>query len=133
IAEIAEALKKDALLEPGRSFENVDQLLDGFERTAGQLAETVNTPPLDVASLREEWARLRVEARRIPLTNLPVPAMLWNEWRDLKQAAAAQGRSVTELSSAIAVSAIRKLPDHARWLSRAGWDKPRHTGHVLGR
>src|SRR2546422_778250 len=28
IGEIAEALKKDGLLEPGRSFENVDQLLD---------------------------------------------------------------------------------------------------------
>src|SRR6185436_11817286 len=53
ISEIAEALKKDGLLAPDRSFENVDQLLDGLERTAGQLVETVNTPPLDVASLRQ--------------------------------------------------------------------------------
>src|SRR5262249_11142572 len=57
IAEIAEALKRDGLLDPNRSFENVDQILDGFERTTGQLAETFNTPPLDVASLREEWAK----------------------------------------------------------------------------
>src|SRR6266849_149327 len=87
IAEIAEALKKDGLLEPGRSFENVDQLLDGFERTAGRLAESVNTPPLDVASLREEWTKLRSEARRIPFANLPAAATLWSEWRDLKQEA----------------------------------------------
>src|SRR5207247_11355317 len=53
--------------------------------------------------------------------------------RDLKQEAAAQGRSVTELSSAIAVSAIRKLPDNARWLSRAVRISARHTGQVLGR
>src|SRR2546427_13259356 len=44
IGEIAEALKKDGLLEPGRSFEHVEQLLDGFERTAGQLPENGNTP-----------------------------------------------------------------------------------------
>jgi hypothetical protein len=133
IPEIAEALKKDGLLEPGRSFENVDQLLDGFERTAGQLAETVNTPPLDVASLREDWAKLRSEVRRIPFANLPAPATLWSEWRDLKQEAAVQNSSVLELSSAMAVSAVRKLPDNARWLSRAVQISARHTGQVLGR
>src|SRR6185503_19853358 len=110
IVEIAEALKKDGLLAPDRSFENVDQLLDGLERTAGQLAESVNTPPLDVAGLRQEWAKLRDEARRIPGANLPAPAALWSEWRDLKQEAVAQERSVLELSSAMAVSAVRKLP-----------------------
>ena len=133
IAEIAEALKKDGLLAPDRTFENVDQLLDGLERTAGQLTETVNTPPLDVAGLRGEWAKLREEARRIPGANLPSPAALWSDWRDLKQEAAAQERSVLELSSAMAVSAVRQLPDNVRWLSRAVRISARHTGQVLGR
>lgn len=132
IGEITEALKKDGLLEPGRSFENVDQLLDGLERTAGQLAETVNTPPLDVAGLREEWAKLRDGAQRIPLSNLPSPAMLWSEWTELRKEAAAQERSVSDLSSAMAVSAVRKLPDNARWLSRAVRTSARRTGQVLG-
>src|SRR5262249_23709285 len=87
IAEIAEALKKDGLLDPNRSFETVDQLL-GLDRTAGQLAETVNTPPLDVATLREEWAKIRAEAGRIPRASLPAPATLWSGWRDLKEEAA---------------------------------------------
>src|SRR5436190_17961458 len=39
VGEIADALKKDGLLEPDRKFENVNELLDGLERTAGQLAE----------------------------------------------------------------------------------------------
>jgi hypothetical protein len=133
ISEIADALKKDGLLEPGRNFDNVDQLLDGFERTAGQLAETVNTPPLDVASLREEWAKLRAEAHRIPLTNLPSPVSLWNEWRELKQESAAQGRSISEFSSAMAISAVRKLPTNARWLSRAIGTSARRSGDVFGR
>jgi hypothetical protein len=133
IVEIAEALKKDGLLAQDRRFENVDQLLDGLERTAGQLAETMNTPPLDVASLREEWVKLRDEARRIPGANLPAPAALWSEWRDLKQEAAAQERSVLELSSAMAVSAARKLPGNIQWLSRAVRTGARRTGQVLGR
>jgi hypothetical protein len=132
IAEIADALKKDGLLDPDRRFESVDQLLDGLDRTAGQLAETVNTPPLDVASLREEWTKLRDEVRRIPLASLPSPAVLRNEWRSLREEAAAQGRSVSELSSAMAISALRKLPDNARWLSRAVRTGARRTGQVLG-
>src|SRR5882724_6364428 len=32
IGEIAEALKKDGLLDPHRNFETVDQMLDGLER-----------------------------------------------------------------------------------------------------
>jgi hypothetical protein len=133
IGEIAEALKNEGLLERGRSFENIDQLLDGMERTAGQLAETVNTPPLDLASLRQEWARLRAEAGRLPRAVVPSPAMLWNEWRELKQEAAAQERSVFELSSAMAISAVRKLPENARWLSNAAQISARRTGELLAK
>lgn len=132
IAEISDALKKDGLLDAERKFESVDQLLDGLERTAGRLAETVNTPPLDVASLREEWTKIREEGRRIPLASLPSPATLSNEWRALREEAAAQGRSVSELSSALAISALRRLPDNARWLSRAVRTGARRTGQVLG-
>src|SRR4029079_13121649 len=71
IAEIAGALESEGLLQPGRRFETVDQLLDGLEATAGSLVDSVNTPPLDVAGLRQEWARFRHEARRLPRANLP--------------------------------------------------------------
>jgi hypothetical protein len=131
IGEIGEALKKDGLLEPGRNFETVDQMLDGFERSAGRLAESVNTPPLDVSTLRQEWNQFRDEVRKIPVGNLPSPATIRGEWQELKQEAAAQKRSVLELSAAIAVSAIRKLPDNARWLSRAARTSARRTGEVL--
>jgi len=129
IGEIAEALKKDGLLEPDRNFENMSDLLDGFERTAGRLAEAVNTPPLDVQSLRDEWAKVRVEAHKI---KLPSPAILWTQWRELKQEAAAQERSISEFSTAMAISAVRKLPGNTRWLSRAIATSARRSGEVLG-
>jgi hypothetical protein len=49
----------------------------------------------------------------------------------LKEEAAAQGRSVFELSSAMAISAVRKLPEQARWLSSAASVGGRRTGEVL--
>ena len=115
IAEIAEALQEDGLLERGRRFESVDQLLDGLERTAARLADTANWPPLNVATLRKEWAQLRLDAASLPRAVLPSSDRLWSQWRDLKQEAAAQGRSVMELSSVMAISAVRQLPHNAVW------------------
>jgi hypothetical protein len=129
IADISSTLQRDGLLEAGHNFENADQLLDGIERAAGRLADSINTPPLDVAGLKEEWAKFRAE---VPRANLPSPAALYEEWRELKREAAAQGRTVTELSSAMAVSAVRRLPGNARWLSRAAVVSVRRTGQVLG-
>jgi hypothetical protein len=131
IFEIAEELKREGLLEPGRRFETVDQLLDGLEHMAGRLAETVNTPPLDVAGLRAEWSKVREEARRMPRASIPAPGLVWSRWREAKQVAAAQHRSVFQISAAMAVSAIRELPDDARWLSRAAVITARRTGQVL--
>ena len=54
IPEIASALESEGLLEKGVRFESIDQLLDGLERTSSRLADTFNTPPLDVAGLRKD-------------------------------------------------------------------------------
>jgi hypothetical protein len=130
IEEMAGALQKEGLLPPDREFHTVDQLLDGLERTAGRLSETVNTPPLDVASLRAEWSALRLEASRFPRPAVPVDR-LYNQWRELQQEAAAQGRSVLQLSSVMALAAVRELPENARWLSRVAQVSGRRAGEVL--
>jgi hypothetical protein len=133
IPEIAKALQQDGLLEAGGTFENLDQLLDGLERTAGRLAEAVNTPPLDVAGLREEWRQLRAEAAPIPRAVwLPTAGQLSKQWAALQQEAAAQERSVLALSSAMALTAVRKLPERARWLSSAVRTAGSRTGAMLG-
>jgi hypothetical protein len=131
IADITTTLQEEGLLERGRSFATIEQLLEGLERTTGRLAETVNTPPLDVATLRKDWEQLKDEARRIGPGNLPSPALLGDAWRELKQEAAAQDASVFELSSAMAVTAVRGLPDNARWLSRVARVSARRTGQLL--
>ena len=68
---IAAALKEQELLDADTDFSSVDQLLDGLERTSGRVAETINTPPLDVPALREEWRAIREEARSLAPERLP--------------------------------------------------------------
>jgi hypothetical protein len=131
IADISDALKKEGLLATDQQFESVEQLLDGFEGMAGRLADAANTPPLDVAGLRAEWANLKDEAHKLPKANLPSAASLWEGWQTAKMEAARQERSVFQVSSAMAVSAIRRLPDDARWLSRAVKVSARRTGQTL--
>lgn len=131
IPEISEALKAQGLLEQQTQFESVDQLLDGLERTSSRLAETFNTPPLDVAGLRQEWAAIRNEARGLKPTELPSPALVDNQWMELKQESARQRRSIFETSSVMAVSAVRALPDKARWLSASARVGATHTGRFF--
>jgi hypothetical protein len=131
IPEIADALKAEGLLEKETQFESMDQLLDGLEKTSSRLAETFNTPPLDVAALRTEWAAIRTEASNLKPAALPSPRRIGDQWEALKQESALQGRSVFETSSLMAVSAVRSLPARALWLTKSAGVGATHAGRLL--
>jgi hypothetical protein len=131
IPEIADALKAQGLLEKDTQFESVDQLLDGLEKTSSRLAETFNTPPLDVAALRQEWTAIRTEASQLKPAALPSPRMIGDQWEALKQESERQGRSVFETSSIMAVSAVRALPGKALWLTKSAGVGATHAGKIL--
>jgi hypothetical protein len=133
ISEITKALQSDGLLDAGRSFDSVEEILGGLEDAAGRLAENVNTPPFQAAELRKEWDKFRRDALRLPRAALPDIDALTAQWRLLQQEAVVQKRSILELSSLMALSAIRVLPDNARWLSRAARAGGLRTGEVLAR
>jgi hypothetical protein len=123
IPEIAAALRAQGLLEPGAPLTSVDELLDGLQRTSSRVAAAINTPPLDLAGLRAEWAAIRNEARTLPPAALPSAEAVTALWKRLKDEAASQHASVFETSSVLAMSAVRALPGGARWLTastRAG-------------
>ena len=131
IPEMADALKAQGLLEKDAQFDTVDQMLDGLERTSSRLAATINTPPLDVAGLRNEWAAIRDEARGLPAASLPSVDTISNLWAQLKAESARQDRSIFETSSVMAVSAARALPGGARWLSASARVGATRTGHIV--
>jgi hypothetical protein len=132
IPEISDALKAEGLLDKGTEFTNVDQILDGLEKTSSRLASTVNTPPLDVASLRREWSALREDVRSLAPASLPSRESIGQLWTQLKDESARQDRSVFEMSSTLAVSAASRLPDGVRWLSASAKSAATRTGHVVG-
>jgi len=131
IPEITEALKAQGLLEQDAEFVSVDQLLNGLERTSSRLAQTLNTPPLDVESLRSEWAAIRESARSLTPGELPSRNEIREHWQQLKDESARQGRSVFEISSVMALSAVRILPSKARWLSASAGVGARRTGKLV--
>jgi hypothetical protein len=131
IPEIADALKAEGLLERDAQFANVDQILDGLERTSSKLASTVNAPPLDVAALRSEWEEIRREARLLQPARLPSGEMLTAAWTQLRETSRQQERSVFETSSMMALSAIRALPESARWLSASTRIGATRTGGIF--
>jgi hypothetical protein len=132
IQEISQALKEEGLLEPGATFETMDQVLDGLETTSEHLAVTLNMPPVRVAALRQEWTRLKEELAAIPPRNVPRLERLESVWEELRAAAKQQQRSVFTLSSAMALSAVSHLPANVFWLSKAARSAARRTGKVLG-
>ncbi len=131
IPEIAESLKKEGLLAADGSFATMEQLLTGLERSSGQLAENVNAPPLDVAGLRAEWRKFVDEARRLPAPQLPSASSVTRVWQDLSATAEREQRSVFEVSSLLAVSAVGALPERARVLSKAAAIVLRHGGAAV--
>ena len=131
IPEVTAALKAQGLLEADTEFTTVDQLLDGLERTSARLAATVNTPPLDVAGLRQEWSAIREEASHLPPASLPSRESISQVWSALKAESARQDRSIFETSSVMAVSAARALPGGVRWLSASARVGAVRTGQVL--
>jgi hypothetical protein len=130
IAEISAALRTEGLLATDdRPFESVDQLLDGLEKSAGHLAQTVNMPPLNIAEIRAQWQKLRHDLPSASV--LPGVEILQRNWNQLVCTAAEQDVSVFKVSSLLALSAIRSLPANVWWLSRAGRLAGRRTGEVL--
>jgi len=131
IPEIADALKAEGLLEKDVQFTDVEQILDGLERTSSRLAATVNAPPLDVAALRKEWQTIRAEMVSIPPANLPSREAIHDVWVQLRSESARQEKSVFQMASMLALSAVGRLPENIRWLSASARRAATRTGQVF--
>jgi hypothetical protein len=131
IREITTSLQEEGLLDRTAKFTTVDQMLEGLEASAGRLAATVNTPPLDVATLRQEWAALRRDLSRIPPKQLPRLQVLRDLWKEIKQTAKKENRTVFQVSSLLAMSAINTVPKKAVWLSASARSAARKTGGTV--
>jgi hypothetical protein len=131
IREISKSLKQEGLLDADANFDSVEEVLSGLEGSAGRLAEAVNAPPLDVATLRKDWEAVRRELTRIPPRNLPSLASLRKVWEGIEREAVEQKRTVFQVSSVMAMAAIADLPRKARWLSASARLAVGKTGSLM--
>lgn len=131
IQEIATSLKQEGLLDADAQFSTMDQLLDGLEKSAGRVADAFATPPLDIPSLRREWAALRGELAGMRGTNLPSGPSLRRRWIQMKREARRQKLSVFALSSLMALSAVRRMPGGLWKVSRGVGVAGRRTSAML--
>jgi hypothetical protein len=72
-----------------------------------------------------------VVARGLAPTALPSRETVTGLWTQLQDEAARQQRSVFETSSMLAVSAVKTLPDNARWLSASALIGASKTGQIV--
>jgi hypothetical protein len=129
--EISAALKEQGLLDRDTEFTSVDEMLDGLEKTSSRLAATINTPPLDVPSLRQELATIRNDARALQPSSLPSRETITAVWDQLKEESARQNTTIFQTSSMMAIDAVRALPEGARWLSASARVGATRTGQIV--
>ena len=79
-----------------------EELLTALEGTSGVLADTIDVPPLNVPSVRTSWQELRRQA-----ADLPDAAGLEKIFAELQLAARQEDRSMLEISSMVALGAVR--------------------------
>ena len=79
-----------------------DELLTALEGTSGVLADTVDVPPLNVPSVRTSLQELQRQAG-----DLPDAAALEQIFAELQLAARQEDRSIMEISSVVALGAVR--------------------------
>jgi hypothetical protein len=95
-------LKDAGVLSAERDVASFEELLTALEGTSGVLADTVDVPPLNVAGVRASWQELRRQA-----ADLPDARGLEEIFSELRLAARREDRSVMEISSVVALGAVR--------------------------
>jgi hypothetical protein len=95
-------LRDASVLSAEEDVSSFEELLSALEGTSGVLADTVDVPPLNVAGVRASWQELRRQAG-----DLPDAQGLEKIFSQLRLAARREDRSVMEISSVVALGAVR--------------------------
>ena len=99
---LARELQKKGLLTEIADITSAEDLLRNLESASGVMADLVDVPPLNVSEMRRSWQMLKQNA-----SELPDAHRLAQLYRQLLAAAKKEERSVIQVSSIVAASAMR--------------------------
>lgn len=95
-------LKAGGLLPPTQEVGSFEELLGALEGGSTTLADSIDLVPTSLQELRGAWAELRAHA-----DSLPSAASLAALFAELQAAAAREQRSLLQISSVLALGAVR--------------------------
>ncbi len=95
-------LEDSHVLPPDANVSSVDELLAALGNTSGQMADTIDIPPLALNDMRTSLQEFRSHAGQ-----LPDPRDLTQIFTEMNRAAAEQNRSLFTVSSLVAAGAVQ--------------------------
>jgi hypothetical protein len=127
LAALTQELKEAGVIEEDVDAASVDELLGVLERTSGGTARLIDIPPLELRELRTSLAELRAHADSLPSAN-ELAAL----YAALRRTAAAENRSLIEVSSGVGLAFLtsaQKVSDrHIVVPYREDWKPVRDEG-----
>ncbi|HEU4941852.1 MAG TPA: hypothetical protein VFT18_01200 [Gaiellaceae bacterium] len=124
LESLTDELKASGVVTADLDVSSVDELLGVLEGTSGRTARLIDIPPVELAELRATLRELGAEA-----TDLPSQEQLARLYDGLRRTAAAEDRSLLEVSQGIGMAFLtsaRKLSNrHVKVPYREDW-RPLH-------
>ena len=124
---LTDDLKASGVIRDDVDVSSVDDLLGILEGTSGRTARLIDIPPVELAELRTSLRELHDEA-----TDLPSQEQLGRLYDGLRRTAAAEDRSLLEVSQGIGmafVTSARTISDrHVKVPYREDWEPLRDEG-----
>ncbi|MBN2491539.1 MAG: hypothetical protein JXQ29_11885 [Planctomycetes bacterium] len=109
--ELVDELKKGGILDARAKIASIDDLLGNLADLSGRMAETLDTPPLNVQDLRRTVAELRAQAGKTQAglgRMIPTAEDLGRLLGEMRAVAAEQHRSLLEVSTGMALHVLGK-------------------------
>lgn len=103
-AELVDELREAGVIDPDAKINNVEQLLGALSDLSGEMADTLDTPPLDLDEMKASLAKLRKHAGDVDVGKLAPTVEDLNRLLDeMNTVAEEQGRSLWEISTGMAL------------------------------
>lgn len=102
LSALVDELKTAKLLPAEINVTSFDELLTALENTSGTLADTLDVLPTSARDLRTAWEQLRTNT-----SELPDAGRLATLFGDLQTVATREQRSLLQISSIVALGAVR--------------------------
>lgn len=114
LRELGEELKRRGLIAESTTLHSTNDLLTALGQTSGSAARVFDTPPLSVAELRQSLGEIRAALARVEPTKVLPRAEIARLWEEMAQVAQENRAGLLDVSTGMAMYAVRKLSDVGR-------------------